>query len=273
MVITRKRTKMHPGIQAAHAARATQLGGLSPRARGEAKVAEALDWIYRWGWASPQTIDGLSGAKRRGLSARLVRRGLLVATRTQAGGAGHGVPAQILTLSTTGQAEVERYRNDLLPYSRDPYKIRQDQLRHYELAQRATANSLLSGSIAGFRTEVETAQRSVAGQKQPDVEWLFESGRRAGVEVELTAKWARDLDQFVLACLRGLTSSAEKPARFDLIILLTDSPAIRRRYLQAFEPGRSFNRWQKNDRGHWETSGTSTVPSWATEKVLCKLVD
>lgn len=141
---------MHPGIQAAHTARALRLGGLSPRARGEEKVAEALDWIYRWGWASPQTIDGLSGAKRRGLSARLVRQGLLVATRTQAGGAGHGVPAQILTLSPTGQAEVERHRTELLPYSRDPYKIRQDQLRHYELTQRATANSLLSGSIAVF---------------------------------------------------------------------------------------------------------------------------
>ncbi len=264
---------MHPGIQAAHAARATRLGGLSPRARGEEKVAEALDWIYRWGWASPQTVDSLSGAKRRGLGARLVRHGLLVATRTQAGGAGHGVPSLILTLSPTGQAEVERHRTNLLPYNRDPYKIRQDQLRHYELAQRATAGSLLNGAITSFKTELETAQRSAAGQKQPDVEWTFPSGIKAGVEVELTAKWARDLDQFILACLRSLASTEEKPARFDLIILVTDSPAIRKRYLQAFEPGRLFHRWQKNSRGHWETTGTSTVPNWATEKVLCKLID
>ncbi len=264
---------MHPGIQAAHAARATRLGGLSPRARGEEKVAEALDWIYRWGWASPQTVDSLSGAKRRGLGARLVRHGLLVATRTQAGGAGHGVPSLILTLSPTGQAEVERHRTNLLPYNRDPYKIRQDQLRHYELAQRATAGSLLNGAITSFKTELETAQRSAAGQKQPDVEWTFPSGIKAGVEVELTAKWARDLDQFVLGCLSSLASSEERPARYGLIVLLTDSPAIRKRYLQAFEPGRSFNRWQKNVRGHWEAVSKATVPDWVTDKILCKLID
>lgn len=247
--------------------------GLSPRARGEEKVAQALDWVYRWGWASPRTVDGLSGAKRRGLAARLVRQGLLVTTRTQAGGAGHGVPAQILTLSATGQSQVERQRVELLPYSRDPYRIRQDQLRHHELAQRVTAGSLLSKTIVGFKTEREMAQRSTAGEKQHDIEWLFPSGSRAAVEIELTAKWLRDLDQFILACLRSLDPSEGRPARYALIVLLTDSPAIRKRYLQAFEPGQSFNLWGKTARGHWQVTNTVTVPNWAADKILCKLVD
>lgn len=266
-------TTLHPGVQAAQAAREIGLAGLSPRARGEEKVAQALDWIYRWVWASPQTIDSLSGAKRRGLAARLVRQGLLVSTRTQAGGAGHGVPARVLTLSLAGQAEVERQRTDLLPYSRDPYKIRQDQLRHYELAQRVTASSLLNGTITSFKTEMETAQRSVGGEKQPDVEWVFPSGSRAGVEVELTAKWARDLDQFILACLRSLDSPEGRPPRYDLIVLITDSAAIRKRYLRAFDPGHSFNRWEKTPRGHWQVTGTLNVPPWAEGKVICKLLD
>ena len=91
--------------------------------------------------------------------------------------------------------------------------------------------------------------------------------------MELTAKWARDLDQFVLGCLSSLASSEERPARYGLIVLLTDSPAIRKRYLQAFEPGRSFNRWQKNVRGHWEAVSKATVPDWVTDKILCKLID
>ncbi len=48
--------------------RAKALGDRSPTEVGQRKIAEALLWEYRWGWSSPQVIDALSGAQRRGLA-------------------------------------------------------------------------------------------------------------------------------------------------------------------------------------------------------------
>lgn len=258
------------GLEAAQAVREAKLSGQSPRARGEEKTRLALDWIYRWGWASPSIVDRLSGAVRRGLAARLVRQGLLVATRTESAGAVRGVPAKILTLSESGQAEVERWRSSLIPYSRDPYRIRQDLLRHNQLAQQVTATSLLNGSIRAFLTEQEIANRSEVAQKQPDVVWVHASGKRCAVEVELTAKWGRQFDQFVSSCLLALAGTN---ARYDLIAIISDSPAILRRYAAAFEPGYRYRTWERDARGHWQSVGTREVPAWARERVLCKRVD
>lgn len=255
------------------AARAEKLAGLSPRKRGELKAREAMDWIYRWGWASPKTIDFLSGAERRGLASRLVKRGLIQATRTVAGGAVAGVPVFYLTLTATGQAEVERWRSDLLPYQRDPYRVRQDQLRHYQLAQWATARAVRDGSITSFETESELAQKSDAHIKQADIVWYSE-GLRIGVEVELTAKWKRDLDEFVLACLLAVNDHEYEP-QFDHIAIVSDSPAILRRYKEALTPGAIYWRWEKDHRGQWKRleDGKCHVPKWAEGKFWWQLIE
>lgn len=244
----------------------------SPRQRGQEKTRLALDWIYRWGWASPTTIELVGGAHRSGLAARLVRNGLLRSTQTEAGGAVRGVPAHILTLTETGQAEIERLRDDLLPYDRDPYHIRQDQLRHYQLAQTATAKALKSCAISGFITEKEVGEASVSGVKQADVTWLI-GDIRSGVEVELTAKWSRDLDTFVRSCLLALSPQGADPARFQYIYLVSDSPAIIKRYRAAFAPGASYSVWKKDGYGRWKTDGSEKVPAWAGEKMLWQLIE
>ena len=254
--------------------RAEALGGQSPRQRGQEKTRLALDWVYRWGWSTPSTIDLIGGSNRRGLAARLVRVGLLRETRSESGGAVRGVPAKILTLTEVGQSEIERLRDELLPYDRDPYRIRQDQLRHYQIAQSATAQSLRDGKIAGFQTEQEIAEASASGVKQPDVVWLLPGGQRIGVEIELTAKWGRDLDQFIRASLIALSQQKnQQRPRFDLIAIVTDSPAILRRYRSALEPGATFKLWQKDQRNHWQATGPANVPESARGKILWKLIE
>ncbi len=264
----------------ARAARRTALGEvegggerISPRQRGEQKAREALDWVYRWGWSSPSVVDGLAGTARRGLAARLARAKLLRSTRTDSGGAQKGVPASILTLTGDGLAEVEKFREDLLPYELDPYRIRQDQLRHYQLAQSATAKALSEKKISGFQTEKEMAEFSGSNIKQPDIAWWLPNGQSVAVEVELSAKWGRDLDHFILSCLLSL-SPEEKGGkhRYDYIALVTDSPAILKRYKAAFEPGAAYGVWQKDERSRWEKSETRKVPEGAKGKMLWRLI-
>ncbi|MEX3693032.1 hypothetical protein AB3X91_34360 [Paraburkholderia sp. BR14263] len=251
---------------------AEALGEKSARQRGEEKTLLALDWIYRWGCSSPSIVDMLSGAAAAGLAARLVRRGLLVKTKTESGGGRKDVPNFILTLSLSGLEEVERVRDALLPYELDPFKIRQDQLRHTIIAQAATARNVLSGAINGFQSEAEMAQKSKRGTKQPDICWLMPDGRRVGVEVELTAKWGRDLDDFVGACLVATRRREGSNPRFDEIWVVTDSPAIERRYKAAFSPGAPINIWKKNEQRRWIVEKPATVPDWAKDRITCHLL-
>ena len=215
----------------------------------------------------------LGGSARRGLAARLVKNGLLRSTRTQSGGAVPGVPSFILTLTETGQAEVERFRENLLPYQLDQYKVRQDKLRHDHLAQMATARAVINGKIAGFKTEKELAEESAKGVKQPDVVWLLDNSL-LGLEVELTGKFGRQLDQFVYGCVHALVGNASQRPRFHRIAIVTDSPAIKKRYEQAFAPGAKYQVWSKNSRGYWVSENqVRTVPDNVKGRIQCQLIE
>jgi len=259
--------------------RALQATGKSPRQVGQERARTALTWIYRWGWSSPATIELLTGGNRGGLAAKLVRRGLLSRTKTESGGGHRDVPAYILTLTEAGVQEVERWLTDeaeLLPYDTDPYRVNQSLLRHDTMAQTATARALQNRSIQAFLTERQMAARSRPGIKQPDVVWLQRGDEeddqwlRFAVEVELSAKWSRDLDQFVHACVTSLTG--DQP-RFHQIILITDSPAIKARYENAFRPGSQYDLWERDPRRHWHVVDTTTVPDTTEGRFLCRLVN
>lgn len=249
--------------------RAEALAGRSPRKAGQDKVRQALDWVYRWGYSSATILDGLSGAKRRGLAARLVTQGLLKATNVEGGGL-NGLPHRILTLTALGLSDVERWRETLLPYELDASRYRQNKVRHYMLAQKATAQRLAEGTLADFATEKELWEQSLAveGYKQPAVLWRMKSGEKVGVEVELLAKFGPKLDMFVLACLNNLSTSENgAPARFDQVVVISDSPVILKRYKAAFEPGAAYSTWKKDERSRWAKAGAQKVPDWIKVKL------
>lgn len=254
------------------AARAA-MGGVSPRARGEEKARLALDWIYRWGWSSPSTLDLATGGKRTGLAARLTRQKLIKSTRTESGGGVKGIPIHMLTLTSVGQDEAERLREDLVQYELDAFKIDQTKLRHDELSQRATADALQKGSIKSFKTPKELAAKSEKNVKQPDVLWIDSAGQRMGIEVELSAKWDRKLDQFVLSCLQSMSNNANPVNKVNTVALVSDSKAIIKRYKEAFTPGNKFGIWEKNERGFWTQTRTSEVPTWAEGKLIWLFIE
>jgi hypothetical protein len=254
------------------AARAA-MGDVSPRARGKEKTRIALDWIYRWGWSSPSTLDVATGGKRTGLAARLTRQKLIKSTRTESGGGIKGIPIHMLTLTSIGLDEVERLREDLIQYELDAFKIDQTKLRHDELAQRATADGINKETIKDFKTPKELAAKSEKGVKQPDVLWINETGQRIGVEVELSAKWDRKLDQFVLSCITSMLNSANPVNKVDTVAIVSDSKAIIKRYKEAFTPGAKLGLWAKNERGFWAQTNTYLVPLTTERNIVWRFIE
>jgi len=249
--------------------------GKNTRQLGRERILYALDWIYRWGWSSPSIIDGTTGASRRGLCAKLVRAGLMTETKTAAGRILEDLPSKIVTLSDQGLAYVEKHKQEqeLMDYPLNPYRVNQSLLRHDLLAQKATIKNVIEGKIQSFKTPRELAAKSQKTVKQPDVLWINEAGRRIAVEVELSAKFARKLDDFVWSVVLGLSQVGDRAPLFDRCVIVTDSEAIARRYMAAFQPGKTVHRWTKDTQSHWKIQDAVQVPEHIKGLVLCKKID
>jgi hypothetical protein len=262
-----------PGLAAI---RALQLAGRSPHEVGLEKEREVLTWTYAWDWTSP-TIAALVGRdNQNGLASRLVRQGLLKKTRTESGGGQAGVPAYMLTLTSGGVSKVERHiekEEQLLRYNTDPYKINQALLRHDILSQATTVKALREGSITQYWTPAQYRTKAEFGVKEPDVIWETKEGETIAVEIELSAKWGRDIDQFIGSCVRGLSQIDYEKPRFSRIAIVTDSKAIYDRYKRAFEPGAHYGYWEYFDISkRWKQTDSRQVPRWIKERMLWKLL-
>ena len=254
-----------------NAARAAKLVDGNTRARGEEKIQLALSWVYRWGWTTPAILDTLVKS-RSSLGARMTKAGLLQRTRTKSGGAVRGVPQWILTLTELGLAEAEKHfstPDELLDYDTDPLRVNQANLRHNVLAQGSTAKNLASGFIVDYKTEAQMADKSLPNQKQPDALWIKKNGDKIAVEVELSAKWSRQLDQFILGCWNGLTEN-----RFTQVWMISDSNAILVRYAEAVEAGASLNIWARDIKSrHWSVERIDKIPAGLKERFKWQKID
>lgn len=261
----------HSKTVVARAVLKEKLAGRTTLERGKERTMSALEWIYRWGWASSTTIEVLVGTQRSGLAQRLVKSGLLVSTKTQSRRNEKFLPGSFLTLTVDGKHMVEVNRMEPMHYEHRSDRVNQNHLLHDEMAQRATAERLASGVIVDYRSEKEMKAKSQNGVKHPDAAWRYPCGKKVSVEIELSPKWARDLDVFVHSSLLSL-STKNGPARFDELVFITDAPAIFKRYQEAFKPGAKFSTWQKNESGRWVKVEQKTVPDWTTERITWALV-
>jgi len=256
-------------IQLAAARAALSATGKSPRQIGNESRLMVIDWIYRWGYTSSEVIQVLLGKTSGGYLKRLAKQGWLSSTKTKS-----GIPSVFFTLTEQGLEEAERRATSLYRYPEvDPYRVDQAKIRHYLIAQLLTANALKAGSIVSFETErMFCGEGDKAGIKRPDVVWNT-GNYLVAVEIELSAKWARDLDDFVLSIGRALQSTSEAPARFGRFIIVSDSPAIIDRYRKAMKPGATLHLWTKNKRGHWVAGKAINVPDWLIQKVDFQLIE
>ncbi|WP_156406354.1 hypothetical protein [Hydrogenophaga sp. Root209] len=248
-----------------------RLKGQTTLERGRERAQTALSWMYRWGWASSTTLEILVGSKRSGLASRLVKNKLAVITKTNSRRNEKYLPGSFLTLTHDGKHMVEINRTEPMQYEHRPDRINQNTLLHNEMVQRFTAEHLASGEILDYWSEKEMRTKSQSAVKHPDAVWLYPCGMKVSIEVELSPKWERDLDVFVYSTLLSLRTT-NGSARFDKMRLITDAPAILKRYKEAFKPGANFWIWRKNDSGRWIAEDELTVPAWTPERIDWKLV-
>jgi hypothetical protein len=258
----------HRTDQLAAAREKLALTGKSSRELGQESLLKTFDWLYKWGFSSSGCIQNLLDRSSGGYAQKLSRKGWLVSTTTIS-----GTPSHFYTLSRTGLEHAERHALALLPYPEiDPYRVKQQEIRHYLFAQNATVNALNSGAISDFETERMFQEGDRPGLKRPDFVWITNSGQRIGGEIELSAKWDRDLDTFIRGIVLALRSTDEQSAKFDRFIIASDSKAIVDRYRAAMSADAVYAVWKKNQRGHWEIEKRFNVPGWLIQKVDFHLI-
>lgn len=244
--------------------------GKSPRQLGRESRLKILKWIYSWGYTSSSIGQLLLHRTSGGYLQKLAKQNWLVSTKTKS-----GLPASYFTLSQIGLEDAERHSLTLSKYSEiDQFKVEQSKIRHYLIAQESTIRALESGVIVGYETErMFLSQGDMLGLKRPDIIWVTNLGSRLGVEVELSAKWERQLDDFVLKIIRALKSNDDSKPEFNRFIIISDSPAIIKRYQEAMQPGAEGSSWMKNSRGHWVVDKIYKIPAWLITQVDFQLIE
>lgn len=249
------------------------LAGRSSREVGRAKDLAGLVWIYRWGWSTPTIVDMVASPSRRGVAARLVKRGLAQRHPTPTGSGAKGVPVDVIVLTPDGVAEVEAER-DPLPYPTQPDRcVPWHQLRHDTLVQLWTARRLVANKIAGYTAPREIADRSQGGIKQPDAVWHSSHGQIA-VELELTAKKDRELHQAALAMAKAVHPGTEGHPKgpYNIVAILSHSEAILAKYRRLLQPGATITKYKRDAARHWHPDGQIKVPDWITGRVILEKV-
>lgn len=266
-------------IENARAKLAEALAGRTSREVGRAKDLEGLRWIYRWGCSSPSIVDMVASPTRRGIAARLVKKGLAAKHPTPNGSGLKGVPAEVIVLTQDGVMEVEADLTEaqLLPYPTNPDQaIPWNQLRHDCLVQLWTARKIAAGTITAYSTPRELMGRpSGNGVKQPDAVWRLAAGGLAvAVELELTAKRDRELHQAALAILQAVHPGSDTKAKgpFDAVAILSNSEAILERYRRLLRPGAAITTYERDAARHWKPKGQIKCPEWVRGRVILEKV-
>ena len=245
------------------------LGDSSAYEIGESHKRRVAIWVYMWGFTTAGLIRMLLQKAAYGWTTNAIKRGLLRATNTASGS-----PREIITLTEQGQALAEQHLPEHFDYAeREPHKIYQSTIWHQVQTQRVTIAAMNKGEVTGIWTERQDAVRSRRGEKRPDVIWRMSDNTRAGVEMELSGKWDRRLDDFISSISVSLSPAPDgRRPRFDKFIVITDSDAIVKRYTAAFAQGAHVRLWGKNRRGQWEVEHVNEVPEWLHEKIEFRVI-
>jgi hypothetical protein len=244
------------------------LNGESPRARNESNLATVSGFVYRVGYSTPALLQSLIEVQTTGWFSAAIKRGDFQKVKT-----GVGKPPFVITLTDSTLRLAEYHASRLSAYPEiDFARINQSLIRHNLFVQEVTLRAMAGGSIAEFLTEREISEGDERGSKRPDAVWILKTGIRMAIEVELTAKWSRHLDDFVFGVVAALERTNGQ-SKYDRFLVVTDSQAILNRYSESFATGQPLNTWKKDARGQWTIVKKERVPAWASERVSFRLVE
>ena len=249
--------RMHAGVEA------MVKGGKSPRARGLEKAAEGLSWIYEWGWTTSAILGHVTGTARgTALAARLEQNGWIRRVPIRIVSHFRIAPTDVLTITHEGVAELTALLGELPRTTRTPWigRVPKTNIIHDLLTQQLTLEYM--GRVVGASLDQAIIQEhglvtsyytplhpdlDTAEGKRPDAIWMMEDGCQLAIEVELSPKWDRELDQFVMRHLE-LQRRENNPV-WALATFFT-SEQTAERYRAAMRLGAQVKPWlwDKTDR-------------------------
>ena len=242
---------------------ALKASGKSPTALGEQNREDVVVWVYPWGLTSSGIVQELLDRSAGGYASKLARSGYLVETKPVS----QLEVKSYFTLSQKGLELAVKHAPKLIHYREiKPGVADQLRIRHNLLAQQLTLHARKAGKLLSFEPD-RSAPATKAGEKRPDVKWVLRSRQRLGVELELSPKWSRDLDQFVYSIWQSLVPNNTGVARFDRYVLVTDTPSIFERYQQHFRPNAVVTTWAKDANGKWKDNGELRLPADVSAKI------
>jgi len=242
--------RMQAGVEAMIA------GGTSPRDRGLEKATLALQWIYVWGWTS-STVLGYVTNTARGtvLAARLEANGWIRRAPIRITSYYHIAPSDVLTITDAGVAELTALLGELPRTTRSAWtdRVPKKDIIHDHWVQQLTL--AYQGRIPGANLDQAIIQEhglvkdfytplhpdlGTAEGKRPDTVWVMEDECLLAIELELSPKWSRELDQFVSGHLE-LQRREHNPI-YALVTFFTSADTAKR-YRQAMLPGAQVQPW------------------------------
>lgn len=248
------------------------LNGVSPHQRAAEKQQKALRWVYEWGASTDDVLCQVVDQQARGYAAKLVKRGLLVQTPTESGGFIRGIPKYFYTLSEMGLCEAERHVLVPMRYPEiNTSKVTQRLLHHNLVAQQITCDIIHILVGEKYYSDRRLATRMNGKLKRPDAV-LFTYDGKLALEIELSAKWDRDLDQFIYGIIDALNEEDES-LRVDYFYILSDSRAILERYKSAIAPGMPLQLWEKDHLGKWVSRKHREIPNDLIKNVYFLYLD
>jgi hypothetical protein len=220
------------------------LHGTSPSVKAEQNKLIAFQHIYNFGYSTDQLITALLGKKATGWAATQVKSGWL--RRTDFEAFLHG---PLFTLSNRGLEWIEEMIDFIHPYPEaNPHKIHQALIKHNLFAQRFLIESYTRDYLVGSFTERQYATLDTQGAKRPDMIFHhFELGVVA-IEIELSPKWERRLDDFVIRIVRDLGYFNNEEEKYSSYCIVSKSAALLNNYREAFSPGSNINEWYKDHK-------------------------
>ena len=249
---------------------AAALDGATPRERGAEKAAQALDWLYRWGWSTSSVIATLAGTGRNSaLSARMVKNGWAKRHPIRIVSSFKLTPTDIISLTPEGIAELVALRGEL-PFSKQSSvskRVVKKNVTHDLLVQKLTLTYMnrwpesapvVVDDFYGKVTDVETAHQlgeTTLGDKKPDAIWTMESGHKLAIELELSPKFGRELDQFIA---RHVQMQKAETKKVDGLVIFFTSPDSAERYAKAMSFGAQIRQYEYDARARewWSSPNT-----------------
>ena len=241
------------------------LGEMTPRQKGAEKAAQALDWVYRFGWSSSTVLGNIAGTGRRSaLGSRLARNGWLRRQPIRISSSYRVTPTDILTITPLGVAELTALKGEL-PWSHNgavAHRVVKKNVVHDLLVQKVTLQymgkwpdevpdeciSEYYGLVTKFVAEHQFGE-STSRVKRPDVIWRMSGGLRLAVEVELSPKYGRELDQFIAGHVR--MQQSDDDSVHGLVVFFASEAALDR-YTAAMSHGSLIRDWLwDKDQREW----------------------